>query len=72
MMKDTPSHLKTLEEIERTSIAALVEVLRRRALTPSGTSSGTRPAGTATTAHPPGATALLRSRSASGGRWRYA
>ena len=28
MMKGTPSHLKTLEEIERTSIPALVEVLR--------------------------------------------
>ncbi len=35
-----------------------------------GTFSGMLPAGTVTTALPPGASALQRSKSASGGRWR--
>ena len=31
-MRDTPSHLKTLEEIEKTGIPGLVEVLREEGL----------------------------------------
>ncbi len=31
-MKDTPPHLKILEEIEKTSIRGLVEVLREEGL----------------------------------------
>ena len=31
-MRDTPAHLKTLEEIEKTGIPGLIEVLREEGL----------------------------------------
>lgn len=70
-MKGTPPHLKALEEIEHEGISGLVEVLREEGVDGVRHAfSGTRPAGTATTLLPPGATEPRLSRSVSDGRWR--
>jgi hypothetical protein len=69
-MKDTPPHLRALEEVEEAGIAGLLEVLREEGLTVSGTPCGTQRAGTATTLPPPGAIELRRSRRGGAGRWR--
>jgi hypothetical protein len=42
-MRDTPSHLKSLEEVEKTGIPGLVEVLRQEGIDAISMPCGTRP-----------------------------
>ena len=46
MLKFTLAHLKALEEVEKTGVPGLVEILREEGKIPLGTSSGTGLAGT--------------------------
>jgi hypothetical protein len=69
-MNLTSPHLKALEEIERSSIPSLLEVILRRASTPLLASGGTLQAGTGTTILQTSVTGPRRSKSVSVGRWR--
>jgi hypothetical protein len=69
-MRDTPPHLKTLEEIEETGTPSLVEVLREEGLDAVRYVLWDATGWHVTTALPPGVTEPPPSRSVRAGRWR--